>query len=198
MRVLVIGSHPDDEILGCGGTMAKYKNAGAIVETWIADKGRGDPIDQRFDTLPILDWIQLIEAKIKEYQPHVVFTHWPNDLNVDHRVISEATQVACRPQSGVRELYAYESLSSSEHSLQGFRPDTYVVLTEQEAGQKADEMELFYKHEMEKYPHPRSREGIFVAMRYRGLQIHKTFAEGFVTMRRVIYGQDTLLQTNDY
>lgn len=39
MNVLVVAAHPDDEVLGCGGTMAKL--AGAGNEVYIAILGEG-------------------------------------------------------------------------------------------------------------------------------------------------------------
>ena len=39
MKVLVIAPHPDDEILGVGGTMAKYIDEGHDVYVCIVTKG---------------------------------------------------------------------------------------------------------------------------------------------------------------
>jgi len=41
MRVLVIAAHPDDEVLGCGGTIARHKKAGAKVEVCFMTNGVG-------------------------------------------------------------------------------------------------------------------------------------------------------------
>ena len=38
-RILVIAAHPDDEILGCGGTMAKHVASGDEVHTLILAEG---------------------------------------------------------------------------------------------------------------------------------------------------------------
>ena len=38
-RILVIAPHPDDEILGCGGTMIKHIEAGDEVYVCIVTKG---------------------------------------------------------------------------------------------------------------------------------------------------------------
>jgi len=39
MNVLIIGSHPDDEVLGCGGTIAKHAQQGDIVRVLILAEG---------------------------------------------------------------------------------------------------------------------------------------------------------------
>lgn len=39
MKILVVAAHPDDEILGCGGTIAKEKISGAEVKTIILTRG---------------------------------------------------------------------------------------------------------------------------------------------------------------
>lgn len=56
MRVLVIAAHPDDEVLGCGGTIAKYARLGAEVNVvFLADgvnsrsPSGGEELTQRQD-----------------------------------------------------------------------------------------------------------------------------------------------------
>src|SRR3990172_4627892 len=108
--ILVVAAHPDDEVLGVGGTTARLRAEGHTVYDCIIGKGRGDQLDQKFDTQPLLHYIQLIEAWIQELQPEIVYSHCWEDLNRDHRIIAEAVEVATRPLPGstVKEVYAFE------------------------------------------------------------------------------------------
>ncbi|ETR66744.1 MAG: hypothetical protein OMM_12401 [Candidatus Magnetoglobus multicellularis str. Araruama] len=38
-KILVVAAHPDDEILGCGATMAKYSEEGNIIHILILGEG---------------------------------------------------------------------------------------------------------------------------------------------------------------
>ena len=38
-KVLVVAAHPDDEILGCGGTLAKLSSQGSIIKTIFMTNG---------------------------------------------------------------------------------------------------------------------------------------------------------------
>lgn len=130
MTVLVIAAHPDDEILGPGGTLARHANDGEAVHVLIvaegatAREGGGDvdalkaaaagaakaigietPLmlglpDNRLDTMALLDVIQPIEAAVREIAPATVYTHHGGDLNVDHRIVHQAVVTACRPLPG--------------------------------------------------------------------------------------------------
>jgi len=126
-KVLVIAAHPDDELLGVGGTVKKHSLAGDEVRLVVACEGvsmRYDPDhaatlheqtqsaarilgaasvgfcglpDQRLDTLPLVDVIARVEEEIERFQPETVYTHFGGDVNHDHRILFEAVQVATRP-----------------------------------------------------------------------------------------------------
>ena len=127
MRVLVVSAHPDDEILGVGGTIANHTARGDEVKVAVMcegvsvryGNGRHDEVkdqsrraaailgvrdvvhcdlpEQRLDTLPLSDVAAQVERVVDEFAPEVVYTHFGGDINRDHQVIAEAVLVAVRP-----------------------------------------------------------------------------------------------------
>ena len=127
MKVLVVAAHPDDEILGVGGTIAAHVARGDEVRLAIMCGGGsvrysqedrslihaeaqkaagilgvaglilGELPDQRLDTLPISQVAAEIESLVRSFQPATIYTHFCGDINRDHRVLTEAVMVAARP-----------------------------------------------------------------------------------------------------
>jgi LmbE family N-acetylglucosaminyl deacetylase len=124
--VLVVVAHPDDEVLGCGATIAALAKDGAVVRCCILSSdvdaraghvgnerlrreigevhallGLEPPVlgsfpNIRFGAVPHLDLVRFIEGAIDEHGPTTVITHHPEDLNHDHRETSLACQAAAR------------------------------------------------------------------------------------------------------
>ncbi|MFC5491855.1 PIG-L deacetylase family protein [Nocardioides caricicola] len=127
MRVLVVAAHPDDEVLGAGGTLAKHVDAGDEVRAIVVSEGAtsryedtmvdelrsagrrsGERIgfaslefvgmpDQRLDAVALIDVTQALEPLIQDFRPDVLYTHAPMDVNTDHGIVSRAAWTACRP-----------------------------------------------------------------------------------------------------
>ena len=90
--------------------------------------------DNRLDSVDLLDVVKAVEAFVDKCKPHTVYTHWPFDLNVDHRVVSEAVQTACRPvpQSNHEQMLFFEVPSSTEWRLSAgrtFEPNYFVDIS---------------------------------------------------------------------
>jgi LmbE family N-acetylglucosaminyl deacetylase len=126
MSILIVVAHPDDEVLGCGGTAAALAAAGDSVRSCIlsgdagARQHRPDVADLhahtneaqkilgfkapilgefpniQFNSVPHLQLVQFIETAIEETQAEIVFTHHPGDVNDDHKQTSSACQAAVR------------------------------------------------------------------------------------------------------
>lgn len=143
--------------------------------------------DNRFDSVDLLKIVKLVEAEMKRVAPQAVFTHFPGDLNVDHRLTFEAVMAACRPLPGaaVREIYSFEVPSSTGWAgpQRIFAPTVYV-----DVGRyllRKLEALAAYKSEMRPAPHPRSPESVEVQARFRGSQAGLEAAEAFVLVREV-------------
>jgi LmbE family N-acetylglucosaminyl deacetylase len=130
MNILVVGAHPDDEVLGLGGTLVQHVQQNDVVIPAIfadasqvrysekereglkqacknscAELGIQPPEflgfpDQKLDTFSQIDLTQAIENLILKYQCEKVYTHHFGDINRDHQVLHEATLVATRPKPG--------------------------------------------------------------------------------------------------
>ena len=121
MNILVISAHPDDETLGCGGTLLKHKADGdklfwlivttAHVPQWsqdsIADKAtevrnvaNAYGVERYFhlefpttelETIPLSLLIEKIREVIVETIPEVVYLVHEGDVHSDHRIVYSAT-----------------------------------------------------------------------------------------------------------
>ena len=80
--------------------------------------------DNRFDSVPLLEVVKIIEGVIDKINPRVVYTQHGGDLNIDHSIVYRATLTATRPFTGspVKDLYAFEVASSSEWAFHQFAP----------------------------------------------------------------------------
>ena len=125
-KILVVAPHPDDEVLGVGGTIAKYSEQGNEVFVLMVS-GHLPPLYSRdayektvseayaaFDILGILKYkfleipatmiddrpLHEVNSKISkivnDFNPHIVLCPYP-DRHVDHRLVFDSVMVATRP-----------------------------------------------------------------------------------------------------
>jgi LmbE family N-acetylglucosaminyl deacetylase len=221
MRILIVAAHPDDETLGVGGTMAKLAAASHEVHVCILTEGVtarhrhvaqqqkcamracevlgvsdvmfcGLP-DQRLDALPLLDVITPIEKRVGQIRPDLVFTHFSQDANQDHRIVFQATLVATRPmpRTSVATVLCYETASSTEWAppFPGsvFSPNLFVDISAT-LPVKLDAMRAYeqtFSGEMHPFPHPRSYQALEAISRRHGAASGVDAAEAFMLVRHV-------------
>jgi LmbE family N-acetylglucosaminyl deacetylase len=219
-RILVFAAHPDDELLGLGGTLARHAAAGDEVHCVVASEGASSRYasgadeelrasghaaakvlgtrslrflglrDQYLDDLPIIEVTRPVEAMVRELAPDVVYTHHWGDLNRDHRVVSEAVMVACRPVGDVypKKVLCFETPSSSEWSTPdlslAFVPNHFVDISATVDAKLA--AMACYTTEVRPHPHPRALESLRSRAAYWGQIVGRPYAEAFVLVREVI------------
>lgn len=110
LDILVIGAHPDDAEIGCGGTIAHYKKRGKKVG--VLDLSNGEPtpfgsVEIRMTELKVASEILQLDVRvtldmtnryientienrkkvsdvIRKYKPSIIITHPSNDWHPDH------------------------------------------------------------------------------------------------------------------
>lgn len=145
--------------------------------------------DNAMDTARLLDVVKVIESAKKLTNPTVVYTHSSADLNIDHRIVSQATLIAFRPQPNEEweEIRAFEVASATDYGhksiTNNFIPNLYVDISETWQTKLAALKE--YGLEMRRPPHTRSFEGLENIAKYRGNQAGLPYAEAFEIIRKV-------------
>lgn len=188
-RVLVVASHPDDEVLGVGGTIQKHRAAGDAVTVLIAAECERPASmtesysAERVSGVPYIRLAPVAEV-VKEIDPAIVYTHSPTDLHHEHRSLHEDVLVACRPySSNVKSLRLFETPSATDWGVGPFIPNLFVDISPYFAV-KAQVM-AEYVSELMDPPHPRSIGALLDRAAYWGQQINTAYAEAFVLERGI-------------
>ena len=126
-RMLVIAPHPDDEVLGVGGTILKHLADGHEVHVLICTRGEEsrfgkDQVERvsaeakrvheflgisgshflelpaaRLDTVPGTDINAALADVMTRVAPDVVYAPHPGDVHRDHQLVFQAVMVCARP-----------------------------------------------------------------------------------------------------
>lgn len=127
MNILVIATHPDDEVLGCGGVIARHVSHGDRVEVVVVTRGAPDLYSEdqvatlrkelheahsilgisvahfldfpapKLDAVPLHELADSLSARMRDYRPDVVYLPHRGDLHSDHRAVFQSALVAARP-----------------------------------------------------------------------------------------------------
>ncbi len=142
--------------------------------------------DNRLDGMPLIDVIHPLEQVIRQLTPQIIYTHHSGDLNVDHRIAHQAVMTACRPtpECTVKEIYAFEVMSSTEWGgadLMPFSPNLFIDISHH-LHIKLKALEA-YALEMRPSPHSRSMEHIEYLAKHRGFSVGIEAVEALMVVR---------------
>jgi LmbE family N-acetylglucosaminyl deacetylase len=128
-RIAVVAPHPDDDVLGCGGTMIRAARAGATVDVIVVTRGRPPLFDERLvaqirqetlashadmgvrqthfldfpaaalDQVPRAELNQALAAVLDSLAPELLFVPFVGDIHLDHQIVFSAAMVYARPRS---------------------------------------------------------------------------------------------------
>jgi N-acetylglucosamine malate deacetylase 1 len=203
LHIVCIGAHPGDPEFGCGGTMARYSDAGHSVTFIYLTRGEaGDPSKTYSESAALRteeaeSACKILNAKpvfagqidgntilsreknkemaelIRSENPDLLFTQWPVDSHPDHQVAGMLALSAWVNSGRQFQLYFYEVNTGSETMF--FRPTDYVDITLMRDRKKA----AMFAHKTQD-PINVYNEYFKTLEEFRGLEANVKAAEAFI------------------
>lgn len=215
MQILVISAHPDDEVIGAGGTIARHIAENDQVDWCIVTQPYSPPWPRdaievareqveavrlalgirrtfflgfptvKLNTVPNMELVAALQRVVDEVRPEIVYTTPSGDVNQDHNIVFEATLVATRPLPG-STVRRLLSYEIGPTGRFGHTPFVPDVYVDiQQFLDKKLEAMKCYETELKELPHPRSLTGLKLVAQERGLSVGLKAAECFRLIREV-------------
>ena len=210
-KIVIISPHLDDEVLGAGGTIAKLAAKGHEVNVIFgAYRKYKNKINKKLikaDTKKAKKAQLILGYKnsfflnledeslhknfnllINKIKPDHLFCCFSQDNNQDHRTVYTVARIIFRWTNGIRNVYLYETPSSTEVSpsfqSKEFVPNLFVDIS------KYIDIKIkgikCYDNELKEFPSARSIEGIKTYAKFRGMACGLEYAEAFMIIRKTI------------
>jgi LmbE family N-acetylglucosaminyl deacetylase len=204
LSLLAIGAHPDDIEIGCGGTILKLIDQGAVAEVcWVVLTG--EPIratEAAASAEALLREAPTTRVILKEFRdgyfpydgaqikgffeelkhqltPDLILTHQRFDLHQDHRITSELTRNTFRDHLILEyEIPKYDGDMRS--------PNLFVTIDESQRARKIDHLMTHFGTQV---PKRWFTEDLFSGLlRLRGMECNSPtmFAEGFYCHKAIL------------
>ena len=145
-RILAVAVHPDDETLGCGGTLLKHKANGDKIYWLICTtlkknhsyyQSRDKEISKvskiynfnsvhnlslettKIDQYSMAELIEKISKVVNKVRPNIIYLPFKEDAHSDHKKIFEASYSCTKSfrYPFIKKIYMMETLSETEFSL---------------------------------------------------------------------------------
>ena len=145
--------------------------------------------DNQLDSVPLLEIIKAIESVKAHLKPELVYTHTGADLNIDHKIVLQATLTAFRPlnDESCKEIRTFEVPSATDYGhdtlTRKFVPNLFIDIQKFEKD-KVSALQA-YSQEMKQYPNSRSVESIMNLAKTRGNRVGLYMAEAFEVIRKL-------------
>ena len=209
-KILCIAVHPDDETLGCGGTLLKHKANGDEIYCVHVTNGNekqesiicllrelygfkkiyqlGLP-EIKLTDIPLSEIISKLSAIIQQVKPDYLYIPNTSDAHSDHRIVFEAL-TACTKSFRcpyIKKIMMCEVISETDFSPalpeNVFIPNVFVNISDF-IGRKHEILNVF-ESELLSSPYTRSIEAILALSKYRGSQINANYAEAFMLLKEI-------------
>lgn len=198
---LIIAPHADDEILGCGGFLAKFGKECFVYYVGVEEfriisraerleeiKGAANLLgfgwdfnkDTKVNNYKEVELIGVFEDLINKLKPEMILIPHPS-YNQDHRAVFNAMLIALRPHDKnffVKKVLVYEQPHSIIWDRKPLNPNYFIEID-------IEKKIAAYKLEKSQVRSMRSPELLRTISKLRGAQINVSYAEAFNILRWV-------------
>ncbi len=202
--ILAIGAHPDDIEFGCGATLLRQREEGAVTyglvltggerghDTTEQGKIRTEEACSAARVLALCDVKvhnfpdtklhehkaeirKVIEEAVTRWRPDIIFTHNGHDVHTDHQTVFDATREAAR---GAFTILCYENPNTPP----GFKPGYFF-----DVGNYLDgKIKALECHKTQMGKSYAASSVVRAIAGFRGTQARVPLAEGFEVMRVLV------------